>query len=183
MKLSARARYAARILLELARNAPNNEPLSASTLSHQTGVSVQFVEQILKPLKQKGLTVSVRGAAGGHKLAKPAVDISLGEVVRIMEDGIQLTVCCGDKANSCPRKSGCLTRKAWLHVSRTLEQELDAISIERLLHEDAICLNTSTDPKPKRNAARAIPAVQSTPKRVPAKTGLRKVKGLARTTR
>ncbi|WP_084515935.1 RrF2 family transcriptional regulator [Desulfovibrio cuneatus] len=184
MKLSARARYAARILLELARNAPKNEPLSASTLSYQTGVSVQFVEQILKPLKQKGLTMSVRGAAGGHKLAKPASDISLGEVVRIMEDGIQLTVCCGEKANSCPRKSGCLTRKAWLHVSRTLEQELDAISIERLLHEDAICLNDNDPPaKAKRSAARAIPAVQSAPKRVPAKTGLRKVKGLARAAR
>ena len=69
MKLSARSRYAARILLELARHKAGT-PMSAAVLSQHTGVSVQFVEQILKPLKQKGLTNSVRGAAGGHRLAQ-----------------------------------------------------------------------------------------------------------------
>jgi len=59
MKLSARSRYASRILLELAKH-KGVSPMSATTLSHRTGVSVQFVEQILKPLKQSGLTVSVR---------------------------------------------------------------------------------------------------------------------------
>jgi len=140
MKLSARSRYASRILLELARH-DDNSPLSAAFLSQRTGVSVQFVEQILKPLKQHGLTKSVRGAAGGHKLAKPAGDITLGEVIRLMEGGINLTVCCGEKANDCPRKDGCLTREVWLRVSRTLEQELDSVSLSKMLHEGQVCLN------------------------------------------
>ena len=66
MKLSARSRYASRILLELAKH-NGSAPMSAAVLSQHTGVSVQFVEQILKPLKQHGLTKSVRGAAGGHR--------------------------------------------------------------------------------------------------------------------
>lgn len=138
MKLSARARYASRILLELARH-KSPTPMSAATLSLHTGVSVQFVEQILKPLKQSGLTRSVRGAAGGHRLARPAEDITLGEVVRLLEGGIQLTVCCGEKANECPRREGCLTRRAWMQVSNSLERELDSITLAHLLHSDQVC--------------------------------------------
>lgn len=138
MKLSARSRYASRILLELARH-KGMSPMSAATLSQHTGVSVQFVEQILKPLKQSGLTKSVRGAAGGHRLARAAEEITLGEVVRLMEGGISLTVCCGEKANDCPRKEGCLTRRAWLQVSHSLQKELDSISLAALLHGDQVC--------------------------------------------
>ncbi len=139
MKLSARSRYAARILLELARHKVGT-PMSAAVLSQHTGVSVQFVEQILKPLKQKGLTSSVRGAAGGHRLAKKPEEITLGEVVRLMEGGVMLSVCCGDKANDCQRKEGCLTRRAWVQVSNTLERELDSISLASLLHGEQVCL-------------------------------------------
>ena len=138
MKLSARARYAARILLELARH-NDSAPISAAVLSQHTGVSVQFVEQILKPLKAQGLTKSIRGAAGGHRLARAAEDISLGEVVRVMEGGIHLTVCCGEKANNCPRKDGCLTRRAWVRVSNCLEKELDSITMAALAHGEPIC--------------------------------------------
>ena len=138
MKLSARSRYASRILLELAKH-NGSAPMSAAVLSQHTGVSVQFVEQILKPLKQHGFTKSVRGAAGGHRLARPAEDITLGEVVRLMEGGIHLTVCCGEKANNCPRKEGCLTRRAWLQVSNSLERELDSITLAGLAHGEQVC--------------------------------------------
>lgn len=138
MKLSARSRYATRILLELARYS-NPSPMTAAMLSQRTGVSIQFVEQILKPLKQNGLTKSIRGAAGGHKLARSPKDIALGDVVRLMEGGVYLTVCCGEKANDCPRKEWCLTRRAWLQVSKSLENELDSITIEVLLNGDPIC--------------------------------------------
>ena len=138
MKLSARTRYAARILLELARG-QDEKPMSAAVLSQHTGVSAQFVEQILKPLKQKGLTTSVRGASGGHKLARPADAITLGEVVRLMEGGIRLSVCCGEKADECPRKEICLIRGAWVNVSQTLEQELDSISLATLLVGGLTC--------------------------------------------
>lgn len=187
MKLSARSRYASRILLELARH-KGLSPMSATTLSQHTGVSVQFVEQILKPLKQSGLTHSVRGAAGGHRLARPAEEITLGEVVRLMEGGIMLTVCCGEKANDCPRRDGCLTRRAWMQVSGSLERELDSITLAALLHSDQVCpespwaANTATDTIIRRKAARNgnKSATRAEPK--PASRNVRivprKVKGL-----
>ena len=154
MKLSARTRYAARILLELARD-QEGKPMSAAVLSQHTGVSAQFVEQILKPLKQKGLTTSVRGASGGHKLARPASTITLGEVVRLMEGGIRLSVCCGERADECPRKEICLIRGAWVNVSQTLEQELDSISLATLLVGGLTCPVDLTFPDRKKSAALA----------------------------
>lgn len=152
--------------------------MSAATLSQHTGVSVQFVEQILKPLKQHGLTRSVRGASGGHRLARSADEISLGEVVRLMEGGIMLTVCCGDKANDCPRKDGCLTRRAWMQVSGILERELDSISLSNLLqHGDAVCpegvQRTEQGGETKIRRAAAVAKTSARPPR----TIIRKAKG------
>ena len=159
MKLSARTRYAARILLELAKN-QHEKPMSATVLSQHTGVSAQFVEQILKPLKQKGLTASVRGASGGHKLARPAEAVTLGEVVRLMEGGIKLSVCCGEKAEDCPRKENCLIRSAWVDASEALERELDAISLASLLKGGQTCPVelTATDRRKGAQGKREDPA-------------------------
>lgn len=180
MKLSARSRYASRILLELAKH-KEDAPMSAATLSQHTGVSVQFVEQILKPLKQNGFTRSVRGAAGGHRLARSADDISLGEVVRLMEGGILLTVCCGEKANDCPRKDACLTRRAWMQVSGILERELDSISLANLLqHGNAVCPEgVQRVEQGKETKIRKAAAMAKIPAR-PARTIIRKAKGLRR---
>lgn len=136
MKLSARARYAARILLELAQRKESG-PVTASLLSRQTGVSTQFIEQILRPLRQAGITSSVRGALGGHVLVRPPETISIGDIVRIMEGGIQLTVCNAAGPTSCKRYDSCLTRGAWLRLSRAFELEMNNISLLDLLKDSA----------------------------------------------
>ena len=178
MKLSARSRYASRILLELAKHREQT-PVSATILSQHTGVSVQFVEQILKPLKQKGLTASQRGASGGHLLARPASEITLGQIVRLMEGGICLSVCCGEGATTCSRKQGCLTRRAWVSVSLALEQELDSISIADLLHEEEVCPETFSEMQPPAKAGPCtVEAAAKTGKKTPRVLSVRKVKGL-----
>ncbi len=132
MKLSARARYAARIMVILAEH--RDAIVNTTGLSEQTGVSVQFIEQIIRPLKQAGLVASTRGVAGGHAIARPPADISLGDIVRAIEGDIDLTQCCNDgSADQCPRNADCPTRPAWRHVSAILERELDAIRLADLV--------------------------------------------------
>ncbi|MFV0349356.1 MAG: RrF2 family transcriptional regulator [Halodesulfovibrio sp.] len=134
MKLSARTRYAARLLLDLAQHGNSENPVTTTTLSEVSGISVQFIEQILKPLKKAGLVSSVRGAAGGHMLTRSPEEISIGDVIRIMEGGVELTHCCQDDiAKECPRTERCLTRVVWLRASRALEKELDSISLKDLI--------------------------------------------------
>ncbi len=134
MKLSARTRYATRLLLDLAQHADSNNPVTTTTLSEVSGISVQFIEQILKPLKKAGLVSSVRGAAGGHMLTHGPEATSIGDVIRIMEGGIDLTHCCQDDiAKDCPRTDRCLTRVVWLRASRALARELDAITLKDVI--------------------------------------------------
>ena len=133
MKLSARTRYAVRILVKLGRHG-NDSPLKTTSLSESSGVSVQFIEQILRPLKKAGLIESMRGAAGGHMLAKAPSTISVGDVIRIMEGHIGLTVCCDQKlADDCLRKDFCTTRNVWIKASQVLANELDSISLQDII--------------------------------------------------
>lgn len=131
MKLSARSRYATRLLLDLALR-QTDEPRRTALLSESTGITVQFIEQILRPLKQAGLISSVRGAAGGHILDRDPADITVGEVVRIMEGGIKLTDCVADESN-CDRAPTCRTRQVWVRASKVLEEELDSITLADLM--------------------------------------------------
>lgn len=76
MKLSAKSRYASRILLDLALH-ENGGLHRVNDISRRTGITVPFIEQIMKPLKQAGLIASKRGAAGGHQLRRAANEITL----------------------------------------------------------------------------------------------------------
>jgi len=131
MKLSARTRYAARLLLDLALN-DDRQPRKASQLSESTNVSVQFIEQIFKPLKQAGFIRSVRGASGGHLLAMSPEQITLAGIYRAMEGPLALVDCCDDPA-TCGRSDSCLTRSAWARISEALEREMEAITLDRLM--------------------------------------------------
>lgn len=131
MKISARSRYATRILIDLALN-DADAPVRTTFISERTGITVQFIEQILKPLRQAELVVSKRGATGGYHLNKSASEISLGEIVRVMEGSLSLTDCCDD-AELCSRTDICLTRDAWKRVSMELANALDSIKLSDII--------------------------------------------------
>jgi Rrf2 family protein len=131
MKISARSRYATRILIDLALN-DDDAPVRTTTISERTGITVQFIEQILKSLRQAELVTSKRGATGGYHLNKPANEISLGEIIRIMEGPLTLTDCCDD-AELCNRSGACLTRDAWRRVSSILAAALDSIKLSDVI--------------------------------------------------
>lgn len=131
MRISARTRYATRILLDLAEHAAN-APTPVSDVAARTGITPQFIEQIMKFLRRCGLVVSRRGVAGGYALAADPALISLGAIVRCTEE-LQDLAPCVDEVERCHRAEGCRTRQAWQRVSQTLFAELDAISLKDLL--------------------------------------------------
>lgn len=133
MKLSARSRYAARLLLDLTRHEAD-KPVRTSILSENTGITVQFIEQIIRPLKKAGLIKSVRGAAGGHMLNIAPKDLTLGEIVRIMEGDINIADCL-DCETKCDRSIDCKTRNVWERASRAMEAELDSVTLADLMND------------------------------------------------
>ena len=130
MKLSAKARYAVRILLDLARH-QGEGPVRTTDISGRTGVSARFIEQIRKPLKKAELVNSTRGTNGGYTLIVQPEDISLARVIRIIEGRLCLTQCC-ENPKACSRSLHCCSHRAWVRVTQVMEAELEGISIKDL---------------------------------------------------
>lgn len=136
MKLSAKNRYAARILLYLAKYGIER-PISSSKLATQTGISSQFIEQILRQLRLAGITGSIRGARGGHVLLRKPEDLTFGCIVKLMEGGIELSGCL-EKPGNCVRFDGCEVRRAWENLQATLDGVFESITLRDLMQDDRI---------------------------------------------
>lgn len=132
MNLSARTRYAIRILFELSGT---HEPVSTAFLAERTGMSLRTVENIHAVLRQHEITAGTVGARGGISLLKPLATISLGDLVFLFDGGVVLKVCCGDKANDCPNQQGCGVRGVWREISASVQEQLDSISLEAILEK------------------------------------------------
>ena len=138
MKLSAKTRYAARILLYLANNG-FDKPVSSSLIASKTGISSQFIEQILRQLRLAGIRGSVRDARGGHILMRKPEDLTFGCIVRLMEGGIELSGCL-EKPGNCSRFDACEVRKAWESLQATLDGVFESITLRDLMHDDRLLL-------------------------------------------
>ena len=86
MRISAKAEYACVAVLELAANFADTQPLPIKTIAEAQGIPPYFLVQILLQLKTAHLVVSVRGASGGYQLARSPDDITLADVINVIDD-------------------------------------------------------------------------------------------------
>ena len=87
MKVSSKTDYALRTVLELAR-VPPNEVVQATTIAKRRNIPGKFLEQILGILKNGGIVGSRRGAKGGYYLSRTPAEVSLFDVVSLMDHGL-----------------------------------------------------------------------------------------------
>jgi Rrf2 family protein len=85
MKLSARTEYACLAMLQLAEDYASGEPVQIRRIAEEHGIPSRFLVQILLQLKGASLVASTRGAAGGYQLSRPPHEITLAEVIDVME--------------------------------------------------------------------------------------------------
>ncbi len=146
MKLSTKTRYGTRILIELALKI-NQGAVSVSKISSNQKISVKYLEQILRTLRQEGIVKSVRGPKGGHLLAKDPGKIYLGQIVRLFEGQTDLVNCVSSPEN-CEMAAECLVRDAWQDATSVLYKKLDTISIASLVqnsdknYQGAACVSS-----------------------------------------
>lgn len=131
MKLSTRSRYGARILVDLARH-DSKGPVQIGEISKRQNISVKYLEQLIRPLKQAKLVKSVRGPKGGHLLAENPQNISLGQIVRLFEGQSDLVECVSNP-EKCRMADDCQVRLAWKDATRVLYEKLDSTTIADLM--------------------------------------------------
>ena len=133
MKLSTRSRYGTRLMLELAQHYTEG-PIPLGDIAKRQDVSVKYLEQIIIPLKRAHYIESVRGPKGGHILIKPPEEITVGEIVVLLEEGTSLVECIED-TTVCERADICPTRLLWKEVSEAMLNKLQTVTLADLVQK------------------------------------------------
>jgi Rrf2 family protein len=120
-------------------------------------ISLKYLEQIIRPLKKADYVKSFRGAKGGHMLNKPPDEITVGEIVAVLEGGDTLIQCDQDPA-TCERKDLCLTRYLWIEAAKAMYTRLDEISFADLMSlQEEVCKEKILDyPAPEKQSSPAV---------------------------
>ena len=135
MKLSTRSRYGTRMMLDLAQRYDQG-PVQMGEISRRENISVKYLEQLIIPLKKAHFIKSVRGPKGGHMLAKPPEEITVGDIVRILEGGITLSSCIEDP-DVCDRTTKCLVRGVWEETTKVMYDKLNSATLSKMINKSA----------------------------------------------
>jgi Rrf2 family iron-sulfur cluster assembly transcriptional regulator len=135
MKLSTRSRYGTRMMLDLAQHYDQG-PVQMGEISKRENISVKYLEQLIIPLKKANFIKSVRGPKGGHMLAKPPEEITVGDIVRILEGGITLSSCI-ENPEVCDRTTKCLVRGVWEDTTKVMYDKLNSVTLSKMINESA----------------------------------------------
>ncbi|PKG59262.1 Rrf2 family transcriptional regulator, partial [Shewanella sp. GutDb-MelDb] len=92
MKLTSKGRYAVTAMLDVAMHSTNG-PVPLADISERQGISLSYLEQLFAKLRKNGLVSSVRGPGGGYRLGTDAGEISVGMVVRAVDESVDATRC------------------------------------------------------------------------------------------
>jgi len=131
MKLSTRSRYGTRLLLDLAAHG-SEKFVQLKDVSQRQGISLKYLEQIVIPLKKANYLVSARGAGGGYRLARSPGQITVGEIVALLEGGNSITHC-ATKSEVCDRTQSCLTRTLWIETAEVIFEKLNSVTLSDLI--------------------------------------------------
>lgn len=123
MKISTKTRYGMRLMIDIAQNQGDGR-VSLKDVSKRQGVSKKYLEQVVAPFVTADLLTVTRGPQGGYRLARPAKDISLADIVGASEDGLELLTCMVDEA-ACERTDDCVSRPIWCGLQNAIHSYLD----------------------------------------------------------
>lgn len=134
MKISALEEYGLRCLVQLARAGAQpggGTTLSARQVSEREGLTMEYASQILAALRHAGLVASVRGVRGGFRLARPATEITVGELFRALDGPLADNLCDSYTGNRdvCAHATGCTVRPVWSELQRRIYGFLDGVSV------------------------------------------------------
>ena len=131
MKVSAKADYAVRAAAELAAAQHDGAPLRAEAIATAQGIPQRFLENILSDLRHAGIVQSVRGAEGGHRLGRPAAEISVADVIRAV-DG-PLAAVRGERPESVTYSGPAEPlQRVWIALRKNLREVVEHVTLADL---------------------------------------------------
>jgi Rrf2 family transcriptional regulator, iron-sulfur cluster assembly transcription factor len=133
VRLSTRAHYAVRAILDLALHATEG-PVAIQEIARRQAISSSYLEQLFVKLRRGRIIRSVRGARGGYLLARPADQVHLADIIDLVDEPLQ-PVACLDGQKDCTRASHCITQDIWRQLGNHIRTFLTSITVDQLVHQ------------------------------------------------
>ena len=136
LKVSSRGHYGLRLMTELAR-ASGVGPLSLTEVARVESLPLPYLEQLVVPLRKAGLVEGTRGLHGGYRLSRAPQEITVGEVLSVLEGPVSLVDCTADQyiAGGCAREPACSSRSIWWRVKVAVEAVLNGTTLADLVND------------------------------------------------
>lgn len=125
--ISTRSRYGLRFLVELSQRV-NEGPVDLGSIAERQEIPETYLAKLVVPLRNAGIIRSARGAKGGYELARKASQVSVREVVEVLEGRMSLLECT-DHPESCARSADCPTLPVWTGLEKAVRDYLEGVSV------------------------------------------------------
>ena len=132
MKLSTKGRYGVKAMVELAINY-GGAPLSIKTISKRQNISEYYLEQLFSPLRKAKLITSIRGAQGGYVLSREPKDITVAEIMYVLEGPIEIAECIDGV--SCDNLDCCATRLLWAKIKNSIDDVMKSLTLQDIVND------------------------------------------------
>lgn len=132
MKISAKGRYAVRLMLDLAVY-HTGEPISIKDIAKRQRISEKYLEQIISVLNRAGYVKSIRGAQGGYMLKREPREYTVGMILSLTESGLSPVSCIGEEAEESERQEGFVTIRIWEQIDEAISKVIDRITLADLV--------------------------------------------------
>ena len=131
MQLSTKGRYAVMAMTDLAKQT-DEKAVSLADIASRQEISLSYLEQLFARLRRGGLVKSVRGPGGGYRLAKPAHETSVADIVLAVNEPLRATRCAGQGSPKGCMLGGerCLTHNLWEQMGQQIHNYLAGVSLD-----------------------------------------------------
>lgn len=135
MRLSTKGRYAVMAMADLAGNvtppagAPMR-PVALADIAQRQDISLSYLEQLFAKLRRGGLVSSVRGPGGGYRLARPAGEVRIADIIMAVDEPIAATRCKPGSTKGCTKSGArCVTHDLWEELGQQIHVFLSSVSL------------------------------------------------------
>ncbi|MDR1274857.1 MAG: Fe-S cluster assembly transcriptional regulator IscR [Candidatus Accumulibacter sp.] len=132
MRLTTKGRFAVTAMIDLALSGADG-PVTLADISARQTISLSYLEQLFGKLRRYRLVESVRGPGGGYRLARPARQISVADIVCAVDEAIDATRC-GGKEN-CKNTKLCMTHELWATLNAKVYEFLNSVTLGELVEK------------------------------------------------
>lgn len=131
--ISTKARYALRVMIDLAQQQKDNY-IPLKEIAGRQQISEKYLETILKLLVTNHMVIGLRGKGGGYMLTRAPKDYIIGEIIELTDGPLAPVACLVPDARSCPRNGDCITLPLWKKYDTLVHDFFYNITLDDLIH-------------------------------------------------